>query len=62
LNRATILSKLCKKCGCEVEPALGPFGTFGPWVGHGFGGGSWHGLFGPWGFPWVWERLGQQLR
>jgi uncharacterized membrane protein YkoI len=32
------------------SPAFGRFGTFGPWIGHGFGGGYWHGPFGPWGF------------
>ncbi len=28
------------------SPVFGRFGTFGPWV-HGFGGGFWHGQFGP---------------
>jgi uncharacterized membrane protein YkoI len=32
------------------SPAFGPFGTFGPWVGHGFGGGFLHAPFGSWGF------------
>jgi hypothetical protein len=32
------------------SPMFGPFGTIGPWVGRGFGGGFWHGSFGAWGF------------
>jgi uncharacterized membrane protein YkoI len=38
--------------------AFGPFGTFGPWVGHGFGGGFWHGSFGARGFHGFGNGLG----
>jgi uncharacterized membrane protein YkoI len=32
------------------SPVFGRFGTVGPWVGRGIGGGFWHGSFGAWGF------------
>jgi len=40
------------------SPVFGPFGTIGPWVGSGFGGGFWHGSFGAWGFHGFGNGLG----
>ncbi len=37
---------------------FGPFGTIGPWVGRGFGGGFWHGSFGAWSFHGFGNGLG----
>jgi len=39
-------------------PMFGPFGTFGPWAGHGFGGGFLHGPFTPRGFHGFGNGLG----
>ena len=40
------------------SPGFGPFDTFGPLVGRGFGGGFWHGPFGPRGFHGFGNGLG----
>jgi hypothetical protein len=40
------------------SPGFGPFGTFGPLVGRGLGGGFWHGPSGPLGFHGFGNGLG----
>ena len=38
--------------------AFGSIGTFGPWIGRGFGGGFWRGSVGAWGFHGFGNGLG----
>jgi uncharacterized membrane protein YkoI len=45
-NGKVLYTSQGQQMGSLGRPA---FGSFGQWGVHGFGGGFWHGIFGPWG-------------